>query len=64
MEGKKPYNPPPSSDLIGDFDNFGAWKQEHFVILATEAKNTLFCPSQEKFHTVVSRGLRNISEAP
>ena len=26
--------------------------------------NTPFCPSQEKFHTVVLRGLRNISEAP
>ena len=29
-----------------------------------EAMNRLFCPSQEKFHTFVSRGPRNISEAP
>jgi hypothetical protein len=29
-----------------------------------EARNTLFFPSQEKFHTFVFRGLRNISEAP
>ena len=29
-----------------------------------EAQNTLFCPSQEKFHTVVSsKGVRNISGA-
>ena len=29
-----------------------------------EARNTPFCPLQEKFHTVVLRRLRNISEAP
>ena len=29
-----------------------------------EAISTLFCPSQEKFHTVALRGVRNISEAP
>ena len=29
-----------------------------------EAINTQFCSSTEKFHTVVLRGLRNISEAP
>jgi beta-galactosidase GanA len=29
-----------------------------------EAINTPFCPSQEKFHTDVLRGFRNISEAP
>jgi hypothetical protein len=29
-----------------------------------EAINTAFCPLQEKFHTFVLRGLRNISEAP
>jgi hypothetical protein len=29
-----------------------------------EAINTPFCPLQEKFHTFVLRGLRNISEAP
>ena len=29
-----------------------------------EAINTPFCPLQENFHTFVSRGLRNISEAP
>ena len=33
-------------------------------IVAEEAINTSFCPSQEKFHTFVLRGLRNISEAP
>ena len=27
-----------------------------------EARNTPFCPSQGKFHTVVLRGVRNISE--
>ena len=32
---------------------------------AEEARNTPFCPSQEKFHAVVVlRGLRNISDAP
>ena len=29
-----------------------------------EARNTLFCPSQEKFHTVVLQGVRNISDTP
>ena len=29
-----------------------------------EVRNTPFCPLQEKFHTFVLRGLRNISEAP
>ena len=29
-----------------------------------EARTTAFCPSQEKFDTVVLRGVRNISEAP
>jgi hypothetical protein len=29
-----------------------------------EARNTPFCHSQEKFHTVVLSGVRNISEAP
>ena len=29
-----------------------------------EAINTLFCPSQEKLHAFVLRGLRNISKAP
>ena len=29
-----------------------------------EAVNAPFCRLQEKFHTFVSRGLRNISEAP
>ena len=29
-----------------------------------EAINTPFCPLQETFHTLVLRGLRNISEAP
>ena len=32
--------------------------------LAEEARNIQFCPLQEKFHTFVLRGLRNISEAP
>ena len=31
---------------------------------AKEARNTPLCPSQEKFHTGVLRGLRNTSEAP
>jgi hypothetical protein len=29
-----------------------------------EAINTTFCPLQEKFHTFVLRGLRNIYAAP
>ena len=29
---------------------------------AQEARNTLFCPSQEKFHTVVLKGVSNISD--
>jgi hypothetical protein len=33
-------------------------------VLTEEAINTPFCPLQEKFHTFVLRGLRNISEAP
>ena len=33
-------------------------------VLAMQARNTAFCPSPEKFHTVVLRGVRNISEAP
>ena len=32
--------------------------------LSKEARNTTFCPLQEKCHTVVLRGVRNISEAP
>ena len=32
--------------------------------LIEEVENTLFCLSQEKCHTVVSRGIRNIYEAP
>jgi hypothetical protein len=35
-----------------------------FAHLDEEARNTPLCPSQEKFHTFVLRGLRNISEAP
>jgi hypothetical protein len=31
---------------------------------AEEVINTSFCPLQEKFHTFVLLGLRNISEAP
>jgi hypothetical protein len=38
-----------------------AWIEK---ITAQEAINTPFCPLQEKFHTFVLRGLRNISEAP
>ena len=30
---------------------------------AQEVRNFLFCPSQEKFHTVVLKGVRNISDA-
>ena len=32
--------------------------------LPKEARKSPFCPSQEKFHTVVLGGVRNISEAP
>jgi hypothetical protein len=35
-----------------------------FVEMGQEARNTPFCPLQEKFHTFVVRGLSNISEAP
>ena len=35
---------------------------EHFTL--KEVRNTPFCPSQEKVHTVALRGVRNISEAP
>ena len=34
------------------------------VHLLEEALHTVFCGSQEKFHTVVLRGVGNISEAP
>ena len=34
------------------------------IIADKEARNTPFCPSQEKFYSVVLRGVRNISEAP
>ena len=33
-------------------------------LLVEEASNTPFCPSQEKFRTVVLRGVRNISAPP
>ena len=33
-------------------------------IVGKEARHTPFCPSREKFHTVVIRGVTNISEAP
>ena len=33
------------------------------VLLRQEAENSLFCPSQEKFHTAVLQGVRNISDA-
>jgi hypothetical protein len=33
-------------------------------VVDEEARNTPFCPSQEKFHTVVLRDVRHISEAP
>jgi hypothetical protein len=36
----------------------------HEGVVAEGAINTPFCPLQEKFHTFVLRGLRNISEAP
>ena len=32
--------------------------------LLQEARNTLFCPSPEKLHTVVLQGVRNISDTP
>jgi hypothetical protein len=38
--------------------------EEKKTNLPEEAINTPFCPLQEKFHTFVLRGLRNISEAP
>ena len=34
------------------------------VFKTHEARNTPFFPSQEKSHTVVLRGVRNISEVP
>ena len=34
------------------------------LVSAREARETPFCPSQEKFHTAGLWGLRNISEAP
>ena len=34
------------------------------ITTVQEARTIPFCPSQKKFHTVVLRGLRNISEAP
>ena len=42
------------------------WNEDCMVlgILDEEARNAPFCPSQEKFHTVVLQGVRNISEAP
>ena len=33
-------------------------------VVSQEAIDSLFCPSQEKFHTFFLRGVRNISEAP
>ena len=32
--------------------------------IVQEAINTVFCPSQGKFHTFVLRGVRNISDTP
>ena len=53
-------------------NNLGSGLLKHVLAMATcadvdpdqEVINTLFCPSQEKFHTFVLRGVRNISEAP
>jgi dienelactone hydrolase len=43
---------------------FGGWVVGKLCGDAEEAINRLFCPSHEKFHDFVLRGLRNISEAP
>jgi dynein heavy chain len=47
-------------DVFKNLDKNGDGK----VDALEEVINTPFCPLQEKFHTFVLRGLRNISEAP
>ena len=47
---------------LGDGDE--APKKKRKGALTQEVINTPFCPYQEKFHTFVLRGVRNISEAP
>ena len=56
----------PAKELLDglDFDAVLREKLAGEACTNEEAINTPFCPLQEKFHTFVSRGLRNISEAP
>ena len=49
-------------DLDLDFADAVGGSRE--TVTVKEARNTRCCPSQEKFHTAVLRGVRNISEAP
>jgi ABC-type multidrug transport system ATPase subunit len=44
--------------LMAPGENAADWMMDK------ESRNTPFCPSQERFHTVVLRGVRNISESP
>ena len=70
VNGKIGYFPPPESDYREN--NFVLWRLAHLVrnnkliltLAPEEAINTPVCPLQEKFHTFIFRGLRNISEAP
>ena len=48
--------------VLGNYKGRGKWSRGRIV--DKEARNTPFCVSQEKFHTVVSPGVRNTSEAP
>ena len=54
------------TDLVQKGDRAGGqgWKLSCNAVEAAgrEAKSTLFCPSHEKFHTVVFKGVRNISD--
>ena len=53
-----------TEELKGFSRKFGVKMLHVFGTKAEEARNTPFCPSQEKFHTVVLRGVRNSAEAP
>ena len=62
-----PRKVPPHAEVVRPGEYFFKLKEKfsNFEFdVRREARNTLFCPSQEKFHTVVLRGVRNVPEAP
>ena len=69
VEGKMQHFSPPqgSQPLHGPHGEPAGGGEGHDVQVwkeTKEARNSQFCSSQEKFHTVLSRGVKNSSEAP